>query len=234
MENLLSTSPYPILKVEKDGTLVYANEACYPLLDTWGIQKGEKLPSNILFFVRKVILGEGARDIEVKGGDKDYLLTFESSGDGYVNIYGLDLSSLKLKKKIFLTEKIKHEDISKGTGWLMGAMQDVNAFKESEETLKIAFEVQKVLWTVINNSPAVVFLWRNEDNWPADFVSENVSQFGYTIEDFTSGKFLYGDIIHREDIGRVRAELDNCIKDRSWRFQDRVQDIYKGRVTALG
>ena len=229
IENLLSTSPYPILKVEKDGTLVYANEACYPLLDTWGIQKGEKLPSNILFFVRKVILGEGARDIEVKGGDKDYLLTFESSGDGYVNIYGLDLSSLKLKKKIFPAEKIKHEDISKGTGWLMGAMQDVNAFKESEETLKIAFEVQKVLWTVINNSPAVVFLWRNEDNWPADFVSENVSQFGYTIEDFTSGKFLYGDIIHREDIGRVRAELDNCIKEGRGGFRTEYRIYTKDR-----
>ena len=72
-------------------------------------------------------------------------------------------------------------------------------FRESEEALKIAFEVQKVLWTVINNSPAVVFLWRNEDKWPADFVSENVSQFGYEVEDFTSGRILYGDIVYKED-----------------------------------
>ena len=87
-------------------------------------------------------------------------------------------------------------------------MPDICMFRESEETLKMALEVQKVLWTVINNSPAVVFLWRNEDKWPADFVTENVSQLGYSAEDFTSGKILYGDIIHREDIDRVRAELE--------------------------
>jgi len=42
-------------------------------------------------------------------------------------------------------------------------MPDICIFRESEETLKMALEVQKVLWTVINNSPAIVFLWRNED-----------------------------------------------------------------------
>ena len=82
-------------------------------------------------------------------------------------------------------------------------MPGICVFRESEEALKIALEVQKVLWTVINNSPAVVFLWRNEDKWPADFVSANVSQFGYEVEDFTSGRILYGDIIHREDIENV-------------------------------
>ena len=89
-----------------------------------------------------------------------------------------------------------------------------NMFRESEGTLKIAFDVQKVLWTVINNSPAVVFLWLNEDKWPAGFVSENVSQFGYEVEDFTSGRILYGDIVHKEDIINVREQLDRCVKDK--------------------
>jgi len=87
-------------------------------------------------------------------------------------------------------------------------------FRESEEALKIAFDVQKVLRTVINNSPAVVFLWLNEDKWPAGFVSENVSQFGYEVEDFTSGRILYGDIVHKEDIKNVREQLDRCVKGK--------------------
>ncbi len=115
--------------------------------------------------------------------------------------------------------KVKNKELPRKVGGLPLIMPDICMFRESEETLKMALEVQKVLWTVINNSPAVVFLWRNEDNWPADFVTENVTQFGYTAEDFTSGETLYGNIIHREDIDRVRAELEHQIKIGSETFR---------------
>lgn len=101
-------------------------------------------------------------------------------------------------------------------------------FRESEEALKIALEVQKVLWIVINNSPAVVFLWRNKEKWPADFVSENVSQFGYEVEDFTSGRILYGDIVHKEDIQNVKEQLDRCIEDKSQEFKMEYRICTKG------
>lgn len=98
-------------------------------------------------------------------------------------------------------------------------------FRESEEALQIALKVQKVLWTVINNSPAVVFLWRNEDKWPADFVSENVSMLGYKVEDFTSGRVLYGDIIHRDDLKNVQEKFDRCIEDlcEDFRMEYRIR-----------
>ncbi len=130
--------------------------------------------------------------------------------------------------------KVKNKELPRRVGGFPLIMPDICMFRESEETLKMALEVQKVLWTVVNNSPAVVFLWRNEDNWPADFVTENVIQFGYTAEDFTSGEILYGDIIHREDIDRVREEREHQIKNGSETFEVRVQDIYKRRGTLLG
>ncbi|MFY1112839.1 MAG: histidine kinase dimerization/phosphoacceptor domain -containing protein [Methanosarcinaceae archaeon] len=106
----------------------------------------------------------------------------------------------------------------------LGIMVDISELRENREALRVALEVQKVLWTVINNSPAVVFVWRNEENWPSEFVSENVSQFGYSVEDFTSGKFLYGNIIHREDIDRVCADLDRCIEEgyESFKMEYRI------------
>lgn len=100
------------------------------------------------------------------------------------------------------------------SGELTGMMPEICVFRESKEALKIALEVQKVLWTVINNSPAIVFLWRNEDKWPADFVSENISQLGYEVEDFTSQRVLYGDIVHQDDIKNVTEQLARCVENK--------------------
>ncbi len=124
-----------------------------------------------------------------------------------------------IPKELKAIYKKKNQDLSIRVGGIPVIMPDICIFRESEETLKMALEVQKVLWTVINNSPAIVFLWRNEDKWPADFVTENVSQFGYMAEDFTSGKIFYGDIIHREDIDRVQAELEHQTKTGNETFR---------------
>ncbi|OEU43428.1 hypothetical protein BGV40_04205 [Methanosarcina sp. Ant1] len=82
MEQLLSASPCPILRVRENGIVVYANEASFPLLAIWEINKGEKLPSNIMAFVRKAILKKGTQVVEVK--ERNYSLTFKSPGDGYI------------------------------------------------------------------------------------------------------------------------------------------------------
>jgi len=106
--------------------------------------------------------------------------------------------------------------IQKGTGGKMtqfqGVVLDITKRKESEERLERVLDIQRMLITVINNSPAVVFLWRNERYWPAVFVSENVIQFGYTIDDFLSQRILYGEIIHPDDLKKVEEELERSIQ----------------------
>jgi len=44
--------------------------------------------------------------------------------------------------------------------------------------------------------------------WPAEFVSENITRLGYEVENFTSNRILYGDIVHPEDLGKMAAELE--------------------------
>ncbi|MDQ1250991.1 MAG: hypothetical protein QG646_60 [Euryarchaeota archaeon] len=96
---------------------------------------------------------------------------------------------------------------------IQGLVLDVTEKKESEMALKESFETQKLLRTIINNSQAVAFLWENKENLPAEYVSENVTQFEYTVEDFTSGKVRYGNIIHRDDIGPVVETLQRNIQE---------------------
>jgi len=83
----------------------------------------------------------------------------------------------------------------------------------NEIALCNALEMAKELISVINKVPATVFLWRPEKYWPADFVSENIKQFGYTVEEFTSGKLLYGNIVHPDDLERVERELSRRIEE---------------------
>lgn len=61
---------------------------------------------------------------------------------------------------------------------------------------------------ILEASPVVVFLWRNETDWPVENVSENVSRlFGYSASDFRDSRVLYADTVHPEDLGRVQGEV---------------------------
>jgi PAS domain S-box-containing protein len=74
---------------------------------------------------------------------------------------------------------------------------------ELERSNKLKEEMERV----INNSPVIVFLWKYEPGWPAEFVSENITRLGYEVKDFTSKKVFYEDIVHPEDIEKMHEEL---------------------------
>ena len=64
--------------------------------------------------------------------------------------------------------------------------------------------------SIINRSPAVAFLWENEEGWPVEFVSENIDKLtGYSSQEFVEGKMPYIDIIHKDDLKRVATEVAN-------------------------
>jgi rsbT co-antagonist protein RsbR len=79
--------------------------------------------------------------------------------------------------------------------------QDITARKKTEERLT-------QLEQIANRSPVVFFVWRADEHWTVDFVSDNVQQFGYTPEDFYSGRVPYADIVHPDDLARVAAEVE--------------------------
>ncbi|MFX0100263.1 MAG: PAS domain S-box protein [Candidatus Hodarchaeota archaeon] len=66
----------------------------------------------------------------------------------------------------------------------------------------------KELEKIVNRSPAVAFLWRTEEGWPVDFVTDNVNQFGYTPEDFYSRKINYSTLVHPGDMEWAKGEYE--------------------------
>ncbi|WP_440948484.1 histidine kinase dimerization/phosphoacceptor domain -containing protein [Methanosarcina sp. T3] len=75
--------------------------------------------------------------------------------------------------------------------------------RKLEHSNKLKEELERI----INSSPVIVFLWKYEEGWPIEFVSENVTRLGYEVEDFTSRRILYGDIVYPEDLEKVEVEL---------------------------
>lgn len=58
---------------------------------------------------------------------------------------------------------------------------------------------------VSQGAAVVVFKWAVAKGWPVEYVSPDISQFGYCAQDFLSGHKSYADIVHPEDRDRLEA-----------------------------
>jgi PAS domain S-box-containing protein len=97
-----------------------------------------------------------------------------------------------------------------------GVVVDVTERTEAEEALRQAS-------LVVENSPAVLFRWRAAPGWPVELVSKNVTQFGYTPEEFLSGALPFASIIHPQDLERVTSEVSGYAE----RGDDQFQQEYR-------
>ncbi|WP_052722665.1 PAS domain-containing protein [Methanosarcina sp. WWM596] len=113
---LLSDDPNPILRVEKDGTIVYANRAAFPLLEDWGVREKERVPQALRHSILRVLALKSPEYLELTAGKKMYSIKlFPLSKEGCVNIYGLDISrQVEAEEKIRLLQTKLEKFVEKG------------------------------------------------------------------------------------------------------------------------
>lgn len=92
------------------------------------------------------------------------------------------------------------------------------------DTLQDANQLRAEMEAVVNRSPVVVFKWKSQKNWPVEFVSRNISQFGYTQDEFTKGHITYADLVVPEDLGNVEQNLIEAINrgDKEFNYEYRI------------
>ncbi|MBN2110429.1 MAG: PAS domain S-box protein [Methanosarcinaceae archaeon] len=152
----------------------------------------------------------------------------------------------KLKGNLLETVHIRKDDSTfpvelscntvkyKGRDVIITIARDISNRKKTEkeltlyaEQLKHSNELKEEMENIINRSPVIVFKWRVVKDWPVEFVSTNVEQLGYSIEDFTSNHINYADIIHPDDTHRTHLHLSKYYHPSSAEFQKGLNWEYR-------
>ena len=103
-------------------------------------------------------------------------------------------------------------------------VQDITQRKKVESKL-----LQSHL--ILENSPAILFRWKAEENWPVELVSENIRLFGYEDQELLSGAVSYASLIHPDDLPRVIREVQEYVAGGAVHFNQEYRIITKdGRI----
>lgn len=95
----------------------------------------------------------------------------------------------------------------KGVPVFFGIGRDVTRRHRAQEELRASLERREELERIIARSPSVAVLWSAQEGWAVQFVSESISQFGYSAQDLVTGRVRFLDLLHPEDAARVIDEV---------------------------
>jgi PAS domain S-box-containing protein len=88
-----SESPDPVLRIERDGTLLYANEASYTLLRDWQLDISKPAPPVLREVVSETLAARTGKTIDTEHGQR--IISFFVApvvGTDYANLYGRDVT----------------------------------------------------------------------------------------------------------------------------------------------
>jgi PAS domain S-box-containing protein len=164
IEQFSAINPNPVLSVEKDGTVIYSNEAGETLLNVWGVKMGGKLPLSIVDLVQKVISQNNPEKIEVKAGNKVFLVAFHLiPREELVNIYGFDISCQKEFEEKLQESENKYRNIVETSVegiWIFNAVSETTYVNEKmAEMLGYNREemIGKFIWDFADEEDKCIF-----------------------------------------------------------------------------
>jgi PAS domain S-box-containing protein len=95
-----SENPYPVLRIAKDSTVLYANASGSEFLRSWGCKVGEQAPEHWHQYILRILKSGSSEELEVSSGDRVFSLIMAPVVDaGYVNAYGIDITARKLAEE---------------------------------------------------------------------------------------------------------------------------------------
>jgi two-component system CheB/CheR fusion protein len=93
-------NPFPVLRVNGDGVLLYSNRAATDLLAQWRCSAGEKVPESVRRELAAALEIRATQELQVHSGEHDFSFALVPiPARGYVNFYGRDLTERNRAEK---------------------------------------------------------------------------------------------------------------------------------------
>ncbi len=105
--------------------------------------------------------------------------------------------------------------------------EDITKQKKTDEALNESYIKYEELAYIFNQSPAIGFLWSENEERTVEFVTDNIKQWGYTPEEFYSQRLAFSDIIYEDDKQNVLRELKEKIEIGKERLKQHYRVITK-------
>ncbi len=111
-----SENPNPVLRVDPEGLVIYANRGSRSLLATWQTAIGEKVPPVWGQRIAKALSDQRPTPFEEQVGPAFFSLVITPvPAHGYVNIYGMDVTGLHKTRDLLKKSEAKYRDLVEGT-----------------------------------------------------------------------------------------------------------------------
>ncbi|HLP17664.1 MAG TPA: PAS domain S-box protein [Bacteroidota bacterium] len=127
-------------------------------------------------------------------------------------------------QRSILISKYPLRDVQGGIIGLVGINRDNTARRRSIEQIRRAN-------LVIENTDTVIFIWRHSPDLAVEYVSNNISIFGYTQSELIGGAISFLSIIHPKDAPMVLEPAAGHTKSRSYHLKGDFRIICKNGET---
>jgi diguanylate cyclase (GGDEF)-like protein/PAS domain S-box-containing protein len=141
-----SENPNPVLRIARDGTLLYINQAGLILLPEWHLQVGQSVPSMLKDLVSEALNSKSPLLLDLEQRERVYSFFITPiANEGYTNMYGRDITDRKraeeeLRRNQHFSEQLAQEiSIISEIGKVVGSTLHIEEVYDSfaAEVLKL-------------------------------------------------------------------------------------------------
>ena len=196
-----SEDPSPVLRISADCKITYANDASAPILKVWKCKEGGQLQPPQSKLIKEVLSSGKPTTFDLDCHDKIFATTMAPiEKSGYVNVYGLDITELRISKQ-------NMEEVRK------------QATIKSQFISTVSHELRTPL-TAMKGSVSILLeeaigLINNEQRGILDIAKRNIDRLNRLIDDVLDLQKLETDKVEfnlqKNDINEIVEEIEKTM-----------------------